>query len=468
MPFLTIGLIVAAIVAALAVTSFLSFMARCRTVVPTNMVHIVQTAKKTTSYGKDRPGGNVYYAWPSHLPVIGVTMTLLPESVFCVELNDYEAYDSDRLPFIVDVRAFFRISDSNQAAHRVSSFDQLEDQLGMMLQGVVRKVLSTNALEVILSDRAKMGADFSSEIDPQLPEWGVQTVKSIEFMDIRDHETSKVISNIMAKSQSRIDKESRVVVAGNHQAAQQAEIDATREVQLRQTNAEQQVGQLQAEKQKNVGLAGETAKQEVLAQAKITAERDMEVRRVQSVQTADIERQVAEVNATQQKNVAIVAAEGQRQAAVIQAEADKARVALVSEGVLSEQKNNAQGIEAVGKAKAAAETLMLLAPVTAQKTLAQEIGANEGYQTYLVRVRQVEAAQAVGVANADALKAANIKVIATGGSVGSGMSSVGELFTAKGGLAVGSMLEGFAETPAGAAVMGKLNGAAKDAPAATK
>lgn len=39
-----------------------------RRVVPTNEVHIVQSAKKTTSYGKDTGNGNTYYEWPSSLP----------------------------------------------------------------------------------------------------------------------------------------------------------------------------------------------------------------------------------------------------------------------------------------------------------------------------------------------------------------------------------------------------------------
>ena len=33
-----------------------------RRVVPVNMVHIIQTGKRTISYGANLPGGNVYYA----------------------------------------------------------------------------------------------------------------------------------------------------------------------------------------------------------------------------------------------------------------------------------------------------------------------------------------------------------------------------------------------------------------------
>ena len=98
-----------------------------RRVVPTNEVHIVQSAKQTTSYGKDTENGNSYYEWPSWIPVLGVTTVSLPMSVFDLDLESYEAYDKGRLPFVVDVKAFFRISESNVAAQRVASFDELKD-----------------------------------------------------------------------------------------------------------------------------------------------------------------------------------------------------------------------------------------------------------------------------------------------------------------------------------------------------
>lgn len=91
-----------------------------RSVVPTNSVHIVQSSSKRTSYGGGPANHNTYYAWPSWLPVIGVKITVLPVNVFTLNLNNYAAYDNDRVPFELDLAAFFRISDSNMAAERVA------------------------------------------------------------------------------------------------------------------------------------------------------------------------------------------------------------------------------------------------------------------------------------------------------------------------------------------------------------
>lgn len=213
-----------------------------RRVVPTNEVHIVQSAKQTTSYGKDTENGNSYYEWPSWIPVLGVTTVSLPMSVFDLDLESYEAYDKGRLPFVVDVKAFFRISESNVAAQRVASFDELKDQLKAIVQGAVRVILASSDIEDILQGRSTFGEQFTREVTEQLTHWGVSAVKNIELMDIRDSQESRVIHNIMDKKKSHIEMESRTEVAKNKKIAEIAEIEAKREVDLQNQVATQAVG----------------------------------------------------------------------------------------------------------------------------------------------------------------------------------------------------------------------------------
>ena len=143
-----------------------------RRVVPTNEVHIVQSGKATVSYGKDHESGNTYYEWPSWLPKIGIVKIVLPVSVFDGDLEAYEAYDKGRLPFVVDVKAFFRISDSNLAAQRVSSFDELRSQLHAILQGAVRTILASADIEEIMQGRSQFGEAFTREVEAQLVKIG--------------------------------------------------------------------------------------------------------------------------------------------------------------------------------------------------------------------------------------------------------------------------------------------------------
>lgn len=407
-----------------------------RRVVATNEVHIVQSSKKTTSYGKDTAdnAGNTYYEWPSWIPVIGVQKIVLPVSVFDLDLREYDAYDKERLPFIVDVKAFFRISNSNMAASRVESFNELHAQLTGIVQGAVRSIMANAQLEAIMSERSIYGQKFTEEVEEQLKSWGVTPVKNIELMDIRDARDSRVIHNIMEKKKSHIEMESRTEVAKNQQIAQEAEIAAQQQVDLRAQEARQTVGLREALVTQEVGIANEQAQQEIKEQSRITTEKEMSIIKVQQVKQAEITKE----------------------ANVVKAEEEKQVVVLKAEGDLEAKKKEAEGIKVEGQASAEAEKLMQLAPVEAQIVLAKEIGENQGYQNYLVTIRQVEATQAVGIEQARNLGNADIKVIANTGDVHSGVSNVMELFTSKGGTSIGAGLEALANTEIGAQLLGKL------------
>ncbi|MCS6894236.1 MAG: SPFH domain-containing protein [Deltaproteobacteria bacterium] len=407
-----------------------------RTVVDTNMVHIVQRGTSTIPYGTGQAAGNVYYKWPSWVPYFGVTVIELPVSNFDISLDGYEAYDADRVPFMVDVTAFFRIADPVLAAQRVAHIDQLHQQLLQIIQGAVRKVLASDKVDSIMLERSKFGEAFTREVVDQLKEWGVVPVKSMELMDIRDGKGSQVISNIMAKKTSLIEMESRREVAENMRLAEIAEITARRDVEIQRQEAEQAVGERTAQKNKAVGVANEQAKQDILIQERETKERIMAVSRVEEVRKAEIE-----------KEKQIVAADQQRQTTII-----------IAEGQLEAEKRRAQGIEIVGNANASAEKAMQLAPVEAQITLAREIGENLGYQQYLMAIEAIKAYLQVGLEQAKALQNSDVKIIASTASATNGLKSVMDLFTSKGGTELASAIEAFAQTPLGNEILSKLLG----------
>jgi flotillin len=133
-----ISIVSACIVVGIIVVTILAL----RRIVPTNQVHIVQRNNKTVSYGKDTANGNVYYEIPSWVPKFGVVVSKLPATIIDISLNHYEAYDKDRLPFVVDVKAFFRITDFAIAASRIPTLEELYDQLTSIVQGAVRSILA--------------------------------------------------------------------------------------------------------------------------------------------------------------------------------------------------------------------------------------------------------------------------------------------------------------------------------------
>lgn len=434
-----------------------------RRVVPTNEVHIVQSGKSTVSYGKDHDSGNTYYEWPSWIPVIGIVKIILPVSVFDEDLEAYEAYDKGRLPFVVDIKAFFRITDSNVAAQRVSSFDELRSQLRAILQGAVRTVLASADIEEIMQGRSQFAELFTSEVEAQLKNWGVSTVKNIELMDIRDSALSQVIKNIMEKKKSLIEMQSRIEVAENMKRASIAEIEAKRETDVQLQDALQKVGSRTAEKDKEVGISNEKAQQSIKEQAKVTMEKELAITKIQQVTKAEIEKDVQIVKANQEKEtasinkeMALIKASQDKETKVLIAEGEKVTTILIADGSLESKKRESEGIAVEGSAKAQAEKAMQLAPVEAQIVLAKEIGNNDGYQKYLVTLEQVKATQAVGIEQAKALSHAELKIIANSGNVENGMKNIMDIFSSNGGTQFGAMFEAFAQTDHGKALLNKL------------
>jgi flotillin len=433
----------AAIVAFLFLVFIVKWILSLRRVVSTNEAHVVRKGSATMEYGGTKGGS--YYQWPEWVPAIGVSVTKLSLENFVLPVDDYEAYDKEKLPFVVDIRAFFHIKDCMMAATRASSMDLLRKQLADVVKGAVRTILAQDDLEKIMVERSKYGDEFTKEVNQQLASWGVETIKTIELMDIRDSHGEEVISNIMAKKKSAIEKDSRVTVAKNHQEAKEAEIAAQQEIDLKQKAADEVVGLREAEVEKKVGIAKQQSEQAVKEEAKVTMEKDMEVRQVETVRSAEIAR-----------DAKVVEAEADRRKTEIDAEAAKRKAELEAEARLVQATKNAEGIEAEGRAKAEAEEKMQMASVTAQTTLAKEVGENEGYQKYLIEIRKVEATEKVGLEQAKNMAHADIKVIANAGDVAGGVSSALDVLTPKGGVNLAGALEAFAATEAGKALLDKF------------
>lgn len=427
--FLALGFVVLTVLALVVAIPFLF-----RVVVPTNEVHIVQSSKSTKSYRTGDANGNVYYKIPEFVPLLGVKSIQLPLEIFEVKLNEYEAYDLGRLPFAVDVVAFFRIEDSNIAAQRVNTIQELKEQLRSVVQGAVRTILAAVPIEEIMQERSKFGEQFTKEVYGQLKSWGVEPVKNIELMDIKDTAESKAITNIMSKKQSEIEKEARTVIANNKKDAETAEIEAKKLIQTKEQEAKEVVGLRTVEADKKVAVAEQSKIQVVAEQQKVTTEKEMEVKRERDTREAMIAKEVAKTKA----------------------EEDQLKVEIKAEADLTAKKKEAEGIKIEGEAKGSAITAELMAPVNSQLELAKGIQQYKEFQNYLVSIEAIKTHGQIGTAQAEALQKADVKVIANGSDASSTIQGVGDLVSSKGGVQLGALLEGFAQTDMGKALLEKI------------
>lgn len=441
-----------------------------RRIVPTNVVHIVQRGDKTVSYGVGKES-NVYYEFPSWMPIIGVVKRVLPVSNFDVELLGYSAYDKDRVPFLVDIKAFFHIADTNKAAEKVESFEELRAQLVNVVQGTVRSILAKSPLESIMEERSIFGEQFTENVKDDLKNWGVEAVKSIELMDVRDSEKSGVIHQIMAKRMSAIDMESRIEVAKNRQNAEQKELEAQQSIDITKSVTEQASGEAQArslqaigiakaESEKKSGIALQESAMEIAKAERTTEEQKMEVIKVKEIKQAEIDSQKAIIVSEQGKKQMQIKAEGEKFQVETKASADLEAKKREAEGVKTIGEAEASIIQAKGTAEAESKKLMELAGVTAQTTLAKEIGENKDYQAYMVEVKKVEVSQVIGVAQAEsiatALSKADLKLLVNSGNVESGIGKFSDIFSSKGASQLNGLIEGLGQTEEGQAVLSMI------------
>jgi flotillin len=462
------------------------WMLTLRRIVPPNMVHIVQRGTKTVSYGVGKRS-NVYYAFPSWIPRVGITVRKLPVTNFDVELKGYSAYDIKRVPFLVDIKAFFHIEDTNVAANKIDSFDHLKDQLLDIVRGAVRSILAQSDLESIMEERSKFGKQFTDAVKDDLLHWGVTAVKSIELMDVRDAADEQVIEQIMEKRKSEISKESRIEVAKNMQEAEEAELEARKQVSVKQADTQRESGEAQAKSQeavnianattmKNSGIAQQQAQTEVHKAAQTTKTEEMKVVRVETVEQAQIT-----------KEAAIVTQEQEKKQTEIAADAEKYRIEVSAGAQLEAKKKHAEGVKEVGNAEASVaeakgmadakvikatglstaegEKASQLASVAAQVEFAEKVGENQPYQDYLIRLKGVEVAGDVGKVQytelAKALQDADLKLLVNSGDVESGMSKISDIFTSKGGSQLNGLMEALGQTEEGQGLLSLLRNLGK-------
>jgi len=76
----------------------------------------------------------VYLDWPAWVPMVGIYVQKLPLSIFDIKLEGYQAYDTGKVPFQVDVTAFFVIKDPVTAAQKIYTIEELQNQLSETLK----------------------------------------------------------------------------------------------------------------------------------------------------------------------------------------------------------------------------------------------------------------------------------------------------------------------------------------------
>ena len=445
-----------------------------RRVVPTNEVHIIQKWSSSTPHWKWFKWWNTYLAFPSWVPFFWVAIQKLPLSVFDLQLNWYKAYDSWKVPFIVDITAFFNINQPEMAAQKIYTMWELKDQLNETLKWVVRKVLASKDIIEIMESRKEIKDEFYAEVLNAVKEWWVDS-KNVEFMDIRDPSdwSSQVISNIMMKKRSQIEADSKIEVAENQkraiiekenkesearakaaEAKARADIissDALRESEVKRIENEKLTQNKDIEKEKLLAVQKEEAKQKVYESEKVTKEKELDVKKVESEKNAEIAKSIELIKADEQKQKSIIDAEAEKETITIQAQADKTKVELEAEADKTKVDLEAQAeknrIESIWLAKAKEIDYLGTAEAKNKTEMAKALNSfSNGSLWFLVKELEVKLSEVVDLEKAKALNNADVKVISTWSNGGEWVKNFMDLFSAKWWTNLWAMLESLKNT----------------------
>ncbi len=434
----------------------LFIITKLRKVVPTNEVHIVQSKKNTTPFGKGQEAWNVYLDWPAWVPGFWVEVQHLPLSIFDLQLNWYKAYDVGKVPFQVDITAFFEIKEPVLAAEKVFSITELKDQLNETLKWVVRKILASKDIVEVMETRSEIKDQFYQEVFQAVKAWWVD-LKNVEFMDIRDDEKSQVVTNIMMKKRSLIESESQIEVAENQKQAtiekenkiaearaaaakakSSADIissDSEREAELKRIENEKLTQNQDIEKEKILAIQKEEAKQKVYESEKETKARELAVKQLDEEKKAEIAKNIEVIKAEEQKQKSIIDAQAEKESIKLKAEADKIKIELEAEAEKTK-------IESIWLAEAKKIDYIWTAEAKNKTQMAEALNSFDSESiAYMVKELEVELAKIVDLEKAKSLASADVKVISTWSNGGEWVKSFMDLFSANGWTNIWAMVQ---------------------------
>ena len=381
-----------------------------RRIVELKYADVVVRRSGSTIYSADSTiegsKGAIYYDIPSWIPIWGCIVKRMPLEIIQIAIKDYDTFAKANARFIITVSVYCRIKSVNIAAQRFpgNNINDFKTGMSAIIVSAIRKTTANYAIEDIISKRKEIGDDIRDEILQDFERWGVE-LTNVAVETIADAEGATVIHDISAKKESEINSLSRQQIALMNKSAAIVEAENRQLSETRKIEADEQIA-----------IREQTKAMTVASKQQEAVTKQLEVERTQKEVSANIEA-----------NASIKTAEGVKQSAIIKAEGEKQALELIGAGEGAKNKSIGLADADVIKAKKVAEAEGLSAYADAQKK--QQDNAKE--------IRLIEKDQAVGLALASALQAANIKYIGSGKprdfmdlfSVGGGMSAGGSIGT---------------------------------------
>ncbi|MBI3609846.1 MAG: hypothetical protein HY204_03980 [Nitrospirae bacterium] len=356
-------------------------------VVPVDSVDVVVGRTKTRIYSGDpsysQNGRAAYFLIPAWVPWIGVRVHRLSLNMMEFSLEKSLTYDRNRVRFETDIVAYAIIEGPIKAAARFpEGRDVLMEHVRKIMKASNRDTTTKMTLREIINEREMVAKKLFETIQPEISKWGLK-LHAVELVSIRDPSegSSTAIKDISSMAEVQI-----------HAEARQRNAEQFKQARLKEAEAEEAAKIREIERDKEINIREQLKLQEVTREQQRAREEELKVVRIEQVTKAEIER-----------DAMIQRAEGEK------------------ESIIRVKSSEAEGIRLVGEAEAEAKSKL----ADALKKI------NESS----LDVRRIEKDERIGLAAADALKNAQIKLIHAGAP-----TSLLDLLSPAGGAHLGGML----------------------------
>lgn len=353
-------------------------------IVPPSEAHLVVTPKGRMVVSPDEEvatdGKKTYFEIPSFVPFIGRVVRKM--DVTTKELiGQQETYEKDQARYNVKWSLKYRINDVKTAAETFINDEELREQLKEVVESSVR---ATTVLYSVIDARSKkkeIENKINQEMVDDLQAWGLKLV-NFQLVDFTDTESSSIISDISKRREVEIEATTR-----------EQNAEKWKQARLKEAESEEIAKQREIEKDQRIGEQDEKKKQKIAIEAKLAQQKEYEVLEVQTIRQAEIDKGKAIVKAEELKATEAIKKDQKK----LEGEGDRIR----SE---EQAKGNAAHILQNGLAEAQAKDAL-------QKALKQ---FDDNAIRALVAEKIVDKDKTVGIATAEALKQAEVKLFSGG------------------------------------------------------
>lgn len=372
---------------ALIVLLIIKGIANMYRIVDVSEAHIVITPKRKMIISSDKSIGekNWYFNIPKTIPFIGRSVRRIDVSVHESVIKQ-ETYEKGQARYYVTSSTKYKVHDVSTAAETFRSFEELTAFLKEIIEASVRAVTVKYEIETARANKTVIENDIRNEMEDDFARFGLK-IQNFNLVDFQDTESSKIVSSISQRREAEITSNTAIEVAERNKAARVKQAEANQSASIREIEAQQMISERDQQRIKKIEIERREAETQRL-----------EVVKVQTLKQQEIDKEKA----------------------IILAEQESATASILKEKLQQEGLGMRLKAEEIAKGEAAAIRENLVAEADGKAKLQEALsGFDTNAINAMVAQQVVEAQKAIGLAGADALRQAEVKIfVGDGGKQG--------------------------------------------------